>query len=169
MNAPVGRGAVIVLLVLSAACEGSVPTSPTGTNPSLTPIVTLPSPAQTPPSFPPLSGPARTFVFERADHRVAEYTEKSRFVLYDNGAFALQYPTLGGQYRGSYKEENGLITFAWADYGSGATGRLDGNSLKVEYVVMMQMSDFEDAVYARTLVMHALSSGRAHPMRHPRP
>ena len=73
-----------------------MPTSPTGTNPlpSGTPLPGLTRlPIVTPPTnFPPLSGPARTFIFERADYRVAEYTEKSRFVLYDNGALALRYP-----------------------------------------------------------------------------
>ena len=109
------RGAVVVLLVLSATCGGSVPTSPSGTNPSPMPTVTLPSPTLTPPpNLPPLSGPARTFIFERADYQVAESTEKSRFVLYDNGAFSLQYLSLGGlPYRGSYTEENGLLNFTW--------------------------------------------------------
>ena len=160
MNATVRRGVVVVLLVLSAACRDSVPTSPTGTSPSpsvtllpsLTPVPSLTSvPSVIPPtSFPPLSGPSRTFTFDHADYRVAEYTEKSRFVLYDNGAFALQYLNLGGQYKGSYREENGSIHFTWEDCcGWSATGRLEADSLKVQYSVNMQMSDFEDAVYAR--------------------
>jgi hypothetical protein len=156
MNATVRRGAVVVLLVLSATCGGSVPTSPSGTKPSPMPTVTLPSPTLTPPTnFPPLSGPARTFTFKGADYRVAEYTEKSRFDLYDNGAFSLDYLNLAGRpYRGSYTEENGFIDFTWdarSNVGTwGATGRLEGDSLKVQYNAMMQMADFEDAVYTRT-------------------
>ena len=151
MSTTVHRGAVVILLVLSAACSRSVPTSPTGTNPSSTPTVTVPPASQTPStSFPPLSGAARTFVFERANYRVAGYTEKSRFVLYDNGAFALQYLNLEVQYRGSYTQENGLISFTWADCcGWDATARLEGDSLKVQFGLRMQMSDFEDAVYVR--------------------
>ena len=105
-----------------------------------------------PPNFPPLSGPERAFIFERADYRVAAYTEESRFVLYDNGAFSLQYPNLGGlPYRGSYTEESGLLNFTWeACCGWRATGRLEGDSLKVQYNPMMQLADFENAVYART-------------------
>ena len=147
MNATVRRGAVVVLLVLSTACGDSVPTSPTGTSPSPS---GAPLPSVTPPtSFPPLTGPSRTFIFERANYRVAEYTEKSRFVLYDNGAFALQ---LGTQLRGSFTtQENGLLYFNFeSNLGSwAATGKLEGDSLEVKYNTMMQLDDFEDAFYAR--------------------
>ena len=41
--------------------------------------------------------------------------KSSRFVLYDNGAFVLQYMnpdgSLCGQYRGSYTAENGVLNF----------------------------------------------------------
>ena len=165
MSATIRRGAVVVLLALSAACEGSLPTAPTGTSssPSGTPLPGLTAvpkvrslPSVTPPiHFPPLSGPAHTFIFEHAGYRVAEYTQNSRFVLYDNGAFALQYLTLGGQYRGSYTEENGVIALTWEDSSNayfpwGATGRLEGDSLNVQYNLNMQLSDFEDAVYTRS-------------------
>ena len=76
-------------------------------------------------------------------------TEESRFVLHDNGAFSLDYLNLDGNpYRGSYTEENGLLNFTWEPCcGWSATGRLEGDSLKVQYNTMMQMADFEDAVY----------------------
>ena len=79
-------------------------------------------------------------------------TEKSLFVLYDNGAFSLDYLNLSGRpYRGSYTEENGLLNFTWEGCCRwGATGRLEDDSLKVQYNAMMQMADFEDAVYTRT-------------------
>ena len=54
-------------------------------------------------NFPPLSGPSRTFIFDgELTYPVRDFTRKSRFVLYDNGAFVLQYPSsLGdGRYRG---------------------------------------------------------------------
>jgi hypothetical protein len=165
MIATIRRGAVIVILALSAACEGSLPTAPTGTSPSpsetplpgLTAVPKVRSlPSVTPPiSFPPLSGPAHTFIFEHAGYRVAAYTQTSRFVLYDNGAFVLQYTNPGGQYRGSYTEENGVIDFTWEDSSNAyfpwdATGTLEGDSLNVQYNLNMQLSDFEDAVYTRT-------------------
>ncbi len=62
-----------------------------------------------------MSGPSRTFFFDRElSYPVSDYTKKSQFVLYDNGAFVLQYPSLGeGGYRGGYKDANGVITFEW--------------------------------------------------------
>ena len=138
---------VAVLLMLAAACGGSGATSPSGT--------TQPSVATVPPrpTFPPLSGPSRTLVFDRAlANRASDYTIHSRFVLYDNGAFILRFPTVAGDgYRGGYTQANGAITFeweGWSPYGPwGATGTLDGYSLTVQYNTIMQGADFEDAVY----------------------
>jgi hypothetical protein len=149
------RGALVVLLLLSAACGSSGPTSPTVTPPS--PVVPPPVPAPTPSptkTFPPLSGPSRTFVFDRGLlSRVSDYTRKSSFVLYDNGAFVLRYSG-PGEYRGGYTETNGVVTFEWEGWSAagpwGATGTMRGDSLAVEYNFIMQMTDFENAVYART-------------------
>jgi hypothetical protein len=60
-----------------------------------------------------LSGPSRTFIFaSQLAFRVSDYTKNSRFVLYDNGAFVLEYVSLGGPgYRGGYKDENGVLNF----------------------------------------------------------
>ena len=141
--------AAVVTLPLFAACGSSLPTSPTtATQPFVVPA------AQPVSVFPPLSGPSRTFSFEReVSHPVSGYTKNSRLVLYDNGAFVLQYATLGPRgYRGGYTEVNGVITFEWEDWNAaspwGATGALQGDSLRVQYNFIMQMSDFEDAVYA---------------------
>jgi hypothetical protein len=81
-----------------------------------------------------LSGPSRTFVFDRElSYRVSNYTKESRFVLYDNGAFVLQYVGLGGGYRGGYTEANGVIVFEWEGWSAagpwGATGTVKGDSL----------------------------------------
>lgn len=152
MNSTLRCGAIVVLVVLGAACRSSVPTSPTVTSqvPALTP------PAPTPATeFPPLSGPSQTFVFDsELSYRVSDYTKKSRFVLYDSGAFVLQYSSLGeGGYRGGYNGANGVIAFEWQGWSAagpwGATGTLKGDSLTVRYNLIMQMDDFEDAVYVR--------------------
>jgi hypothetical protein len=139
---------VAVLLMLAAACSGSGGTAPSGTTqPS---VVAVPPPT---PTFPPLSGPSRTFVFDHAQaNRVRDYTTQSRFVLYDDGAFVLQFPTIAGDgYRGGYTEANGAVTFEWEGWNIagpwGATGTLNGNSMTVQYDLIMQLSDFEDAVY----------------------
>lgn len=146
------RGTLMVVLALSAACGGSDPTLPTA--PTSTPIV---SGQPTPPrkNFPPLSGSFRTFTFEReTTYHVSEYTKQSRFLLYDDGAFALQYASLGGEYRGGYTEANGVITFEWEGWNIsgpwGATATLKDGRLSVHYNDIMMWSDFEDAAYVLT-------------------
>jgi hypothetical protein len=105
-----------------------------------------------------LSGPSRTFTFGgELSYRVRDFTKSSRFVLYDNGAFVLQYPpsSLGdGAYRGQYHDANGVIMFMFNWGGQGnvftpwdATGTLKGDSLTVQYIEGMQHADFENAVY----------------------
>ena len=146
MNPAIRHGAVIIVLMLLAACGSSSPTSPTRTiQPSASGPVTPPTASL----FPPLSGPSRAFFFDRElSHQVTDYTKKSRVVLYDNGAFELQYPSLGVGYRGRHVDANGVITFEWEGTGGwDATGTLQGDSLTVRYNLNMQLSDFEDAVY----------------------
>jgi hypothetical protein len=149
MNSTVRRGAAVLLIALLTACGSSGPTSPTVTpQPSSLPAPTAP-PTRT---FPPLSGPSRTFVFDRElSYPVQDYTRKSSFVLYDNGAFVLRF-TGPGEYRGGYTVANGVITFEWEGWSTagpwGATGTIRDDSLRVEYNFIMQLTDFEDAVYA---------------------
>jgi hypothetical protein len=75
--------------------------------------------------------------------------------LYDNGAFVLEFPVCScpGAYRGTYTEANGIITFMWEGWSIagpwGATASLEGDMLAVRYNPIMQLSDFEDAVYRR--------------------
>ena len=119
-----------------------MPTSPTGTSPSptrlpgLTPLpsATPPPPVMPPTSFPPLSGPSRTFIFKQGllAYPVQEQTENSRFVLYDNGAFGLQDLHGGGHHRGSYTAENGALYFTFeTNFGQWtASGSLEGDSLE---------------------------------------
>jgi hypothetical protein len=152
INSTGRHAAVVALLVFSAACGRSTPTSPTLTSPQVDSVT--PGPRLT--EFPPLEGPSRTFVFARElAHPVSQITTNSRFVLYDNGAFVVQYGANGNPgYRGGYKETDGVIRFDWQGWSTagpwGATGRLNGNVLTVEFNLVMQMSDFEDAVYTLT-------------------
>jgi len=101
-----------------------------------------------------LTGPSRTFIFVRElSYPVSNYTSQSRFVLYDNGAFVLQYVGLGADYGGGYTETNGVIAFEWEGWSVagpwGATGTIRGETLTVQYNLIMQLTDFEDAVYTR--------------------
>src|SRR5262245_51543540 len=116
MHADVRRAALAILLMLSTACgESRGPSSVGNTQPS--PLPSIPAPPQ--PTFPPLSGPSRTFTFAQSlSYPVRDYTTHSRFVLYDDGGFVLQYPTLGGGggYRGGYTEANGVLVFQWEGF-----------------------------------------------------
>jgi hypothetical protein len=134
-------GASLVLVVLLQACGEPGPTSPT-------------TQISRPPRVSPLPGPSRTFSFDRGlSPKVSGYTKASRFILYDQGAFVLQYATLGEEYRGRYTETDSVIRFEWDAWSAagpwGATGTLDGDSLTVRYNLIMQLTDFEDAVYVR--------------------
>ena len=96
MRTGVRWGAVVVLLMIAAACGDSGPTSPTRTG---QPPAPLPAPPPPPPTYPPLSGSSRTFIFARElSYRVSDYTKASRFVLYGNGAFVLQFAGLPAEY-----------------------------------------------------------------------
>ena len=77
-------------------------------------------------------------------------------MLYADGTFALQYSSANHpffEYRGTYKDADGVITFEWEGWNVmgpwGATGSLNGDSLDVRYNFIMQMSDFDDGVYVR--------------------
>ena len=95
----------------------------------------------------------RVFVYASAPYQVRDYTLASRFVLYDNGTFALQYASgsLTPEYRGTYTETDGQVMFTWEGWSVagtwGATGVLTRDSLAVTYNLIMMMSDFEDATY----------------------
>ena len=150
MNTTVRRGVAVILVVLCSACGSSAPTSPT-VIPQPQPVPT-PTPTPSPPrTFPPLSGPSRTFVFDHElTYLVRDYTKRSRIVLYDNGAFVLGYDGLG-DYRGGYTESNGVVSFDWEGWSVagpwGASGTLEKRSLTIQFNFIMQLTDFEDAVY----------------------
>ena len=138
-------GVAVALLLFLAAC--SPPTSPTRPTPAAGAV----SPAPTPPTvpaadFPTVAGPARIYLAANS------WPLPSRYVLYDDGRFALQYIGIN-DYRGTYKEANGVITFEWEGWSTagpwGAAGSITDAALTVRYNLIMQLSDFEDAVYSR--------------------
>ena len=149
MNTAISRGTLVGVVVLSIACGRSTPTAPTATSQGHA----VPSPPAPPPTnFPALSGLSRTFTFaHELTYHLSDYTKQSRFVLYDNGAFTLQYLSLGIEYRGGYTASNGVVAFQWEGWSTagswGATGTLKDSSLAVQYNLIMGLSDFEDAVY----------------------
>jgi len=155
-NAAVRYGAVAALLAISTACSESSP--PTRPSPVAASVETPAPPPPVPhtPTFPALSRPGRVYVGVPAPatptHGSALY---SRFVLYDDGTFALQYSSANFgffDYRGTYTGETAL-EFQWEGWSTagpwGASGTLDGETLSVKYNLIMQLTDFEDGVYTR--------------------
>ena len=146
LNLSVRLGALLTVFALFSACytPTSAPTSPTSQ-----PVRPATGPG---PLGQPVQG-ARVFVYASAPRAVAAYTLASRFVLFDNGTFALQYasgsPT--AEYGGTYTETDGQLKFdfeGWSVAGSwGATAVLTRDSLTVTYNVIMMLSDFEAATY----------------------
>ncbi len=107
----------------------------------------------TPPTtteFPAVNGAAETYTIEQPD----SLGNVSRYVIYDNGAFELQYLTARFgflKYAGNFSRSGSRIDFdfdGWSVAGPWeANGTIDGDRLTVEYNTVMMLSDFEDAVY----------------------
>ena len=138
--------ALLAIVAVMTGCDRALPSAPTRTIPQSLPPAPAPAPF-------PVEG-ARVFVYASARGAVMPYTLASRFVLHDNGTFALQY--LSGsqgsnEYRGTYTEVDGLVTFHWEGWSTagswGATGVLTGDSLAVTFNMIMLLSDFENATY----------------------
>jgi hypothetical protein len=138
--------ALLAVVVLATACGGRSPTAPT-----MPPVASTPPPAPSP-EFPAITRPASVYNFADAPFLPADWTRRSRFVLYDDGRFSLQYAGLG-EYPGTYTVASTRIQFAfdgWSTAGSlGATATLVDDRLSVQFNMVMLMSDFEDAVYVR--------------------
>ena len=149
--------ACIALLAPAMACTDSRPPSAPSSIPQ-TPSVAptpVPTPLRAVPGFPPVSRPARVYGGVESTWATSYHGSPlaSRYLLYLDGTFALQYSSANYpffEYPGTYREENGRIRFDFSDDGRwSATGTVDDKSLTVKYNDMMIHSDFEDASYPR--------------------
>ena len=146
MIAVVRCGAILALLVLSVAC--SDPPLPSAPTPVPSPVVPAPPPPAL--TVPPLEGPANLYVFSHPlEHPVQDYTTNSTYLLYETGAFALQYRRSRAR---SWARTSGKRTGSSSvlrRYPVGCLGTINGDSLEVRYNDIMVHSDFENAVYTR--------------------
>ena len=155
MKGAIRCGAPVALLVLTCACTTvapAMPTAPTASNAQSGSTPVLPSAA--PPGFPAVTRPARVYVgIDSPTYAMHGGPLASRYVLYDDGSFALQYASANYpffEYLGTYTEANSLIKFLDKDAGWEATVSPRGESISVRYTLLMQHSDFLDGVYIRT-------------------
>ena len=110
------KSLIIPLLVLVASCGNPLDPAVRTPAPSPAPEPVNSSPAYTP-TWPVISQPAR--VYEREPEPGSPYHGSkvySRYVLYDDHRFALQYSSANYpffEYRGTYTESSGRIDFSW--------------------------------------------------------
>jgi hypothetical protein len=146
-------GVVCALIVFASACtDGAPPTTPTPSASSPTPRAALP-----PPAFPPLSRPGE--IYRAPDSLYDAYVSyhysslASRYVLYSDGEFDLQFPSVRFpffEYHGRYSVADSVFAFAFDDDSRWqATGILRGDALTVTYSIIASLSDFVDGVYVR--------------------
>ena len=147
MRGRVGFVVLSVLLLAAGCSDRHPPTAPGPVDAALTP----PAPTQTACVFGPTTQSGRAYAFAHARlPDAAPYTRCSRFVLYDNGSFELQFGA-SGTYSGTYRISGNDVDFRWdgwsvaGPWGTNAT--FDGDFLTVRYNLIMVFSDFEDAVY----------------------
>lgn len=151
------RCALSAVVVCASACsDPALPTAPTPPAASAATATPQP-PGNPPPAFPDVTKAARVYL--AADWPASTYhggSLASRYVLYDDGTFTLQYASANYtffEYRGTYIEADGVITFHWEGWSAagswGARGSITPERLVVHYNEIMTMSDFVDGVYLR--------------------
>jgi hypothetical protein len=107
-------------------------------------------------AFPPVTRPAQVYGVPVAlEYPLTRITQRSRFVLYDDGGFVLQFVNDNGsvfEYAGTYRQvAANTIAFAFsADPSDAAVGTLQDRALTIRYDLHMRMADFEDALYTLT-------------------
>ena len=108
---------------------------------------------QPPGEFPVVSETAEVYVRESLD----SFDFLSRYVLFPAGRFELQYLTSRRgyvSYAGSFTRTGADLSFRFDGSSVAgpweATGVLEGDRLRIEYNIIMSLSDFEDGVYVRS-------------------
>jgi hypothetical protein len=164
-NLPAKAVICFALAAFASGCgESTLPTenpdgSLTQTAPLVPPGTSEPSPQGTVAvTFPALTKPGRIYGETGAPYAwLNAYhggTLVSRYVLYDDGTFALQFAsTRYGffQYPGQYSTSGSQVRLTWEGWSSAGPWEsnvsLDADTLTVKYDLVMALSDFTDGVY----------------------
>lgn len=108
------------------------------------------------PGYPPVSTSGPVSVYERVGPHTIPPDWHSRYVLYDDGTFELQFSRDAGpplSYRGEFSRTGSSITLDFDDdtrWQALGSFNDDRSTLHVEYNVVMSLSDFEDGTYILT-------------------
>ena len=107
------------------------------------------------PAFPPLAKAGQVYAEPPGLYASHSAQHVSRFVLYDDGTFELQFVRGSAPmiFKGRYERDASSIAFHWDDWPTTeswyTTGTLDGDRLAVTYSPEMSLSDFADGTYTR--------------------
>ena len=159
-TARTGRALLGVLLVFSASCTSATDATTPGEPPNQPPPVVPPATPAPAPRFPDLSRPGVIYAGDDALYdlfvRMHGSRLASRYVLYDDHTFELQFSSAGFgffAYKGRFTKADSRLTFDWDGWSTagpwGANASVRGDSLDVEYNLVMQLTDFIDGVYVR--------------------
>ena len=147
---------IAIALLCMVSCSDRSPTQPQTLTVQARPHVGHPLPIPNP-LFPALTRPGEIFYAPHGlysyfnDYHVGELL--SRFVLYSDSTFALQYWSplfgsfaYGGRY---YNAPHHCLAFDWNSADCGADAHRDGDRLDVQFTLSMQMNDFMNGVYIK--------------------
>ena len=151
-----------VLLGLSISCSAPTESANKSEAPGTNQPPSTPAPAPPPRAeFPALARPGVIYVEADAIYAYSLAFHNSlidsRYVFYDDNSFELQF--VSGRfgfftYTGRLRREDTRITFDWDGWSVagpwGAVGTVRGDSLHVEYNLIMQHSDFLNGVYLKS-------------------
>ena len=155
------RCGTLICFLCAGACSDTPPTRPTSNLIPQEPVTPSPPRPVLPagqfvPSFPAESRPARLYVAERFSPPSSYHGSElaSRWVLYEDGTFALQYSSVNYpffEYLGTYKDGSDGVDLAFQANGGQwqATAVVTEAALSVKFNLMMRLDDFEDGSYRR--------------------
>jgi hypothetical protein len=141
---------LVLMVAVATSCSEPTRYSPPAVEKVVPPPVTVLPPGP----FPAVSKPGMIYAYD-SPLGPAWSSWGTRYVLYDDGTHALQFAVSNGayQYMGRWTRADSTILFTWDGWSTagewGATGTVRGEQLVVKYNIIMQLTDFEDAIYVR--------------------
>ena len=151
----IGLAGALAACAESTAVEPNTPSAAAITSGSSTAAPTPTSSGNVVPAFKTPSGPAHIYQETGSLYSfiyVMHGLLISRYVLYDDGTFELQFAGMPG-YTGRYTRADSSVDFTWDGWSGagpwGSTAFVRDDDLTVQYNNVMLMTDFMDGTYHR--------------------